>query len=163
MDKKCEICGTLEMDGRGLICDECNYGLGWLNWSPYTILSALKFCISNKLVKWDITNHPTQEQSPEQCQEFVKILSDMWQTHLDKNHDYSPANILLTGTTGLVTRIWDKTARLLNLNGFKFKAILHEGVNPPKNPKNESIEDTYRDLTVYGVIGILLLRNKWGK
>lgn len=163
MDKKCAICGNNSnfVD----LCSSCEDALYKFRSNPYILLSSIKYLLGDNIhsAKWDSKTHPTQEQSPEQCQEFVKILSDMWQTHLDKNHDYSPANILLTGTTGLVTRIWDKTARLLNLTGFKFKAILHEGVNPPKNPKNESIEDTYRDLTVYGVIGILLLRDKWGK
>ena len=107
--------------------------------------------------------HSTEILSPEQCQAFREVTGKMYRTHLDKNADYSPANILLTGETGLVTRLWDKTARLLNLTGFKFQALLHEDVRPPKKPKNESIEDTYIDLSVYAIIGLLLRRGKWGK
>lgn len=107
--------------------------------------------------------HPTETISPIQCQAFREEVGRMYRTHLDKNADYSPANIILTGETGLVTRLWDKTARLLNLTGFKFQAILCEGVFPPKKPKNESINDTYEDLAVYAVIGKLVRTNRWGK
>lgn len=107
--------------------------------------------------------HPTETKSPVQCQAFREVVGKMYRTHLNKNADYSPANILLTGETGLVTRLWDKTARLLNLTGFKFQAILHEGIQAPKKPKNESIEDTYQDMAVYAVIGMLLRRGQWGK
>lgn len=107
--------------------------------------------------------HPTEIKSPMQCQAFRETIGKMYRTHLNKNADYSPANILLTGETGLVTRLLDKMARLLNLTDFKFKAILHESVDPPKKPKNESIEDTYQDMAVYAVIGLLLRNGKWGK
>jgi hypothetical protein len=107
--------------------------------------------------------HPTEVVSPIQCQGFREQVGIMYRTHLSKNADYSPANILLTGETGLVTRLWDKTARLLNLSGFKFQAMLHEGVFPPKKPKHESINDTYDDLAVYAVIGKLLRTNRWGR
>jgi hypothetical protein len=107
--------------------------------------------------------HRTEIISPIQCQAFREITGRMYRTHLQKNADYSPANILLTGEPGLVTRLWDKTARLLNLTGFKFQALLCEGIEPPRNPKNESIDDTYMDMSVYAIIGLLLRQGKWGK
>jgi uncharacterized protein DUF4406 len=107
--------------------------------------------------------HPTEVMSPNQCKGFRELVGKMYRTHFSKNADYSPANILLTGETGLVTRLWDKTARLLNLTGFKFQYLMHEGVSPPRKPKNESIDDTYQDMAVYAVIGLLLRQNKWGR
>lgn len=107
--------------------------------------------------------HPTEVNSPIQCQAFREETGRMYRTHMEKNADYSPANILATGEVGLVTRLWDKTARLMNLTGIKFKYLLHEGVFPPKKPKNESINDTYEDLAVYAVIGKLVRSDKWGK
>jgi nucleoside 2-deoxyribosyltransferase len=107
--------------------------------------------------------HRTETTSPVQCEAFREVVGKMYRTHLSKNADYSPANILLTGETGLVTRLWDKTARLLNLTGFKFKYLMHEGIDPPKNPKNESIDDTYQDMAVYAVIGLLLRKGQWGR
>lgn len=107
--------------------------------------------------------HLTEVNAPIQCQAFREVLGKMYRTHLSKNADYSPANILLTGEIGLVTRLWDKTARLLNLTGFKFKHLMHEGVFPPRKPNNESIDDTYQDMAVYAVIGQLLRKGKWGR
>jgi hypothetical protein len=107
--------------------------------------------------------HPTEYKSPVQCQAFREVIGKMYRTHLSKNADYSPANILLTGEPGLVTRLWDKTARLLNLTGFKFKYLMCDGFESPKDPKHESIEDTYQDMAVYAVIGLLLRKNQWGK
>ena len=100
--------------------------------------------------------------SPLQCEGFREIVGKMYRTHLSKNSDYSPANILATGEVGLVTRLWDKVARLLNLTGFKV-TILQEYIEAKKDPKNESINDTYMDMAVYAVIGLLLRAGKWGK
>ena len=107
--------------------------------------------------------HRTEQTSPIQCQAFREVVGQMYRTHLSKNADYSPANILLTGETGLVTRLWDKTARLLNLTGFRFKYLMHEGIDLPREPKHEAIDDTYQDMAVYAVIGLLLRKGKWGK
>lgn len=107
--------------------------------------------------------HTTEIRCPEQVQGFREIVNKMYRIHLDKNADYSPANIILTDEPGLVTRLWDKTARLLNLTGFKFQALLSEGFDAPRQPKNEAIDDTYYDLAVYGVIGLLLRKKVWGK
>lgn len=104
----------------------------------------------------------TEVNSPNQCRAFREQIGIMYRTHLSKNQDYSAANILATGQVGLVTRLWDKTARLMNLTGIKFKYVLHESVSPPKNPKHESILDTFDDLAVYAIIGKLLFRGVWG-
>jgi len=69
----------------------------------------------------------------------------------------------VTGYVGLITRLWDKTARLLSLSGFRFE-IQEPGVfTHPKEAKNESVEDTLLDLMVYSVIGLLLRKGVWGK
>lgn len=107
--------------------------------------------------------HPTEVSSPAQCKAFREIAGRMYRVHLDKNADYSPANIAATGEIGLVTRLWDKTARLMNLVGIHFDHILHTGVRPPRKPKNEAITDTLEDLAVYAVIGMIYRRGQWGR
>jgi hypothetical protein len=67
-----------------------------------------------------------------------------------------------TGEIGLVTRLWDKMARLLNLTGFVVEISEAEYVKP-KTPKNESIDDTLCDMAVYAIIGQLLRKGVWGK
>jgi len=66
-----------------------------------------------------------------------------------KQQDYGPNNILYSGEMGIIVRCQDKLCRLkhmLEKNG---------GV------QNESIEDSYRDLANYALIGILLRRGDW--
>jgi len=107
--------------------------------------------------------HPTEVRCPEQAKTFLEIVGKLYRTHLDKNADYSPANILATGEVGLVTRLWDKIARLMNLTGFRFEITAPGIISEVKRPKYESIEDTYYDAAVYSIIGLLLRQGVWGK
>jgi hypothetical protein len=104
--------------------------------------------------------HRTEAKSPEQCKEFRAIIEKMYATHLDKNADYSPMNILGTGMIGLVTRIWDKVARLVSLHGFD---IRDGSLSQVRTPKNESVDDTLLDLANYAIIAMIFRRGKWGK
>lgn len=106
--------------------------------------------------------HPVEVARIEQCEGFIAIVMRMYRTMLDKNYDYSPANILGTGEVGLVTRLWDKVARLMNLTGFRVE-IASSSFHAPKSPKNESLDDAYLDLANYAVIGALVRMGKWGR
>lgn len=66
-----------------------------------------------------------------------------------KQQDYSADNISEFGEIGVLIRMNDKFARLKNL-------LLHN-----KSPNHEKIEDTWMDISVYGIIGLLLRKNKW--
>ena len=63
---------------------------------------------------------------------------------ISKQHDYGHDNILAFREQGLVVRLWDKISRLKNL-------IWGKGT-----PKNESIEDTFIDISGYAIIGLML-------
>jgi hypothetical protein len=91
--------------------------------------------------------HTTEVRCPEQCRGFMEILMRMYRLHLSKNADYSPANILATGDVGVVVRLWDKVARLMNLTGFVIKVEKGAFV-ALKEPKHESIEDTLIDTAI---------------
>lgn len=80
--------------------------------------------------------------------------------HVRKNLDYSPMNMKGTGLVGGVTRLWDKCARILNLVGFNIQTGEY---NKPRNPKNESLEDSFADLSNYALINFILSKNMWGK
>lgn len=106
--------------------------------------------------------HPTEVNSPIQCHAFMDTIMAMYRVHLNKNADYSPANILGTGELGVVVRLWDKIARLMNLTGFRLK-VEPATFDKPRHPKNESVDDAYMDLSVYGIIGMLVRKGAWGK
>jgi len=107
--------------------------------------------------------HPTEVRCPEQVIAFREITGLLYRTHLQKNADYSPANIMATGEVGLVTRLWDKIARLMNLTGFRFVIAEAGRMDAPREPKNEAIDDTYLDAAVYSIIGYMLRKGKWGR
>lgn len=109
-----------------------------------------------------VVDQPVETAAPEQTKLFRQTLSLIYRTYLKKNRDYASANILGTGELGLVTRLWDKMARLLNLTGFQLAASFR-GYRPPTAPANEAINDTYLDLATYGVIGAILRAGKWGR
>jgi hypothetical protein len=105
----------------------------------------------------------TEQRCPEQCKGFIDTVMSMYRVHLSKNSDYSPANILGCGETGVIVRAWDKIARLLNLYGFNIHISEPATLSPPRSPKHESINDTWLDMAVYGVIGLLVRKGTWGK
>jgi len=107
-------------------------------------------------------HHITEQKRPLQAAHFIHTIMRMYRVHLDKNADYSPANIMGTGEIGLMTRTWDKIARLMNLMGFRVE-IEQSSFEQPAKPKNESIDDTIMDLAVYAIIWQLYREEAWGK
>ena len=80
-------------------------------------------------------------------QELVDLL-------LSKHKDYGPRNIADApggAINGLRVRMHDKLARINNL------------YENNSNPKHESLEDSFKDMANYAIIGLLVLRGKWDK
>ena len=86
------------------------------------------------------------------------------ETHLDntvneltsllvsKHRDYGPKNISLApggAINGLRVRMHDKLARINNL------------VDSGADPEHESLEDSFKDMANYAIIGLLVLRGQW--
>ena len=65
---------------------------------------------------------------------------------INKQRDYGHNNILDFGEYGVLVRLNDKVCRLKNLLGNK------------KEPKNESIDDSWIDTANYAIIAIMLRR-----
>lgn len=87
----------------------------------------------------------------EMTRESVKaILDPMVELLVKKNQDYHGASFDL-GITGNLVHIWDKVSRLKNMI---------ENAKNGKQPNFESIEDTYRDLIGYCVIGLHILEGE---
>jgi len=104
--------------------------------------------------------YPPTPATTEQYDEFNAVLQELLELHLKKTSDYSSWNIRGAGEQGVAVRLWDKTARLMNLMGWDI------GTGKwlqPKEPKNESVDDTLMDLASYAIIMIILRRGKWGK
>jgi hypothetical protein len=104
-----------------------------------------------------------EKEYPELSIEFKNIQKEMYETFAAKHMDYGLQNISLGGDlkkendkkfslTGLAIRLTDKISRLRNLlaNGKNFV-------------KGEGMEDTFLDIANYGIIGLLVGRDKWKK
>ena len=105
-----------------------------------------------------------EKEYPELSNEFKSIQKEMYNMFARKHMDYGLNNIALGGDvvnnsedkqfslTGLCIRLTDKISRLKNLliNGRSFV-------------EGEGIQDTFIDIANYGIIGLLVGRNKWKK
>jgi hypothetical protein len=87
-------------------------------------------------------------------QEVRAVMQELGDLLIQKHYDYGPKNISESPggpINGLRVRMWDKLARINNLFDKKRDAL------------NEPLEDSFKDLANYGVIGLLVLRGKWEK
>ena len=117
------------------------------------------------------TNSEKQETAKEYCErlypnttsEFKKILDEMYETFCKKQRNYGPGNISVGSSlesqedvnialTGLWFRKNDKIQRL--------KQLVVKG---QPDEVGENIQDTYEDLSVYGIISQIVQRGKWAK
>ena len=100
---------------------------------------------------------------PEMCKEYLRIVAEGYETFCYKQSNYGPSNITV-GTslqseddvrlslTGIWFRINDKIQRLKQL------IVLGKQDNV-----GESVDDTFQDLSVYGIIALIVKRKKWAK
>ena len=83
-------------------------------------------------------------------------LSNTWHELADllvsKHRDYGPKNISQApggAINGLRVRMHDKLARINNL------------VDSNVSPEHESLEDSFKDMANYAIIGLLVLQGRW--
>jgi len=100
----------------------------------------------------------------ELANEFKLIQYEQYELFAGKMLDYGLNNITLSGDivnnsddkkfslTGLTIRLTDKISRLRNLV-----------VSGKNYVKDEGMEDTFIDIANYGIIGMLVGRNRWKK
>lgn len=81
------------------------------------------------------------------------LLLELKVTMIKKNQDYGPYNISHApggAMNGLLVRIHDKVERLQHLH-----------FNRSNTPNYESIDDNFKDLANYAIIGIMVQRGMW--
>lgn len=95
----------------------------------------------------DPDNTPFEYEVGLAFQELIDLL-------LSKHKDYGPKNISEApggAVNGLRVRMHDKLARINNL------------YDSNSNPNHESLEDSFKDMANYAIIGLLVLRGKWDR
>ena len=105
----------------------------------------------NKEDGWETRSYPDSTS-------FESAVGTTYQELLDllmsKHKDYGPKNIADApggALNGLRVRMHDKLARINNLYDSK------------SNPEHESLEDSFKDMANYAIIGLLVLRGQWDK
>lgn len=104
-----------------------------------------------------------EERYPEMTAEFKRIMDEQYKLFCAKQKNYGPGNIsvgtelrtpddIKLSLTGLWFRINDKINRLKQLIIFNQKDVV-----------NESVTDTFQDLSVYGIIAQIVSNGKWAK
>lgn len=84
--------------------------------------------------------------------DLAGIVEDLEILLLTKHKDYGPKNISLSPggpLNGLRVRMWDKLARINNL------------IESGAQPEHESLQDSFKDMANYAIIGLLVLEGKW--
>ena len=109
----------------------------------------------NKKKIVDLTKYSQVIDIPEPTQFQI----DVWETTdelgdllLKKHFDYGPKNISQSpggAVNGLRVRMWDKMARINNL------------IDNDRESLNEPLEDSFKDLANYAIIGLMVLRGEW--
>jgi len=105
-----------------------------------------------------------EKEYPELIKDFKEIQKEQYETFCLKHYDYGEGNIAM-GTsaqekddiklilTGLIVRLNDKINRLINL-------VIKRGTD---DAANEPVIDTFKDLSVYGIIAQIVNNKKWKK
>lgn len=115
------------------------------------------------LESWSTTLFKSLDCTEEQTKAFIQLVLDDIQLFDRKQRDYGPRNISTFGEKGVLVRAHDKMARLVNLlwNLPGTHAIVQRGEQVETLPANEPIEDSWQDLSVYGVIARLVRTGQW--
>ena len=124
-------------------------------------MAKISFSDEEKRVEGIISK--IEKEWPEMTKEFQAIQQEQYRLFCIKQNDYGTGNIAM-GTmldtpenirlalTGLIVRMNDKINRLLNL-------VVKNGTTP----ENEPISDSFKDLSVYGIMSQIVASGKWGK
>ena len=102
--------------------------------------------------EWDGLVSNNQDTDTKFTEDVGDVTKELFDLLISKHHDYGPKNISESpggALNGLRVRLWDKLARLNNL------------VDTGVHPEHESLEDTFKDMANYAIIGLLVLRKKW--
>ena len=104
-----------------------------------------------------------EKHFPETCNAFKQVLQEQYEMFCKKQKNYGPGNIsvgtecrsdedIQLSLTGLWFRLNDKVQRLKQL------IVLGH-----KDEVGESEQDTFQDLSIYGIIAQIVSAKKWGK
>jgi hypothetical protein len=104
-----------------------------------------------------------EEKFPVMTEEFKRIQQTQYELFCAKQSNYGPDNISMGST------LEKEQDRKLSLQGLFFR--INDKINRYKqmimfgsqDAVGESLDDTFKDISVYGIIAQLVQSGKWGK
>ena len=104
-----------------------------------------------------------EKEWPEMTDEFKRIMFTQYELFYKKQANYGPDNI------SVGSKLETEVERKVSLTGLWFR--MNDKINRLKqlvvlgkdDTVNEAIEDTFMDLSVYGIISQIVKNGKWGK
>ena len=104
-----------------------------------------------------------EEKFPIMTAEFKRIQAEQYELFCRKQKNYGPDNISMGSS------LEREEDRKLSLQGLFFR--LNDKINRykqmimfgSKDAVGESLDDTFKDISVYGIIAQLVQSGKWGK
>lgn len=104
-----------------------------------------------------------EEKFPVMTAEFKRIQAEQYELFCRKQLNYGPDNISMGSS------LEREEDRKLSLQGLFFR--LNDKINRykqmimfgSKDAVGESLDDTFKDISVYGIIAQLVQSGKWGK
>jgi hypothetical protein len=104
-----------------------------------------------------------EDTYPEMTGEFKKLMREQYETFCRKQMNYGPDNIALGKD---LTKDEDKKLSQMGIffrMNDKIQRIKQLVVLGKDDTVGEMIDDTYKDLSVYGIIAQIVKNGKWGK
>ena len=103
-----------------------------------------------------------EDKYPETAREFKRLQKQQYEVFCEKQMDYGPSNIsvgtnlenddeIKLSLTGLWFRMNDKIQRMKNL-------LMNN-----QEANNEPLEDSFLDVSNYGIMSTIVNKKKWGK
>jgi hypothetical protein len=104
-----------------------------------------------------------EEKFPNMTKEFKRIQQEQYELFCAKQKNYGPDNI------SMGSNLEREDDRKLSLQGLFFR--INDKINRYKqmimfgsqDAVGESLNDTFKDISVYGIIAQLVQSGKWGK
>ena len=104
-----------------------------------------------------------EDQYPEMTKEFKRLMREQYETFCKKQSNYGPDSIALGKD---LTKEQDRSLSQMGIwfrMNDKIQRVKQLVVMGSEDNVGESVDDTYKDLSVYAIIAQLVKNGKWGK
>ena len=155
MELLCELCGTKNYLNIIVTID--------FYWTCTNCGVSYPKLIENEMRKThdEIMIEKFEKEYPQLSQSFKKVQEEQYRLFASKMSDYGLDNIALG------TKLETKDEKKMSLSGIFFR--MNDKINRWKTfltkgeVQNESLTDTYKDLSNYGLIALLVEKDQWKK